>query len=551
MGYFNQGNSSKINQLSSSLADIANHTPNTESVIFYNADPTKTNDSTQAFISAMQNYEVVIVPTGNYKFNSPITIQPSYKVQKIIGMGKSNSILWFTTDGIVNYKSGVIIEGICIAGNVTGSGFKLYQTLDVNNCKVTNFDIGIDLSQQANVITAFFEKTTVSYNKSYGIKVVSGGNYQNNGITFKELYIVKNGTDADTMTSNATTTNGHGMYINGGYAILVQDCIFEYNTGVGLWLTGNGYPLYGVTISCPYFERNKYGQLYVDNSYSANGYINNLAINGDFYSDAGLTPVANALSNRTLYVVSPDSLLNSFNGNYWGANSFADRNISLRKYNFLNAFPINRMTDLAIDYPTNIVNYGGENCFTITSSINGATFGNELISIDKNFDYIVSYDIKKVGATISPNMLFYLYDNDTNTLIYNGTANLNQGAFDWKTISLTMSGLKTNNTKTLRLYMNIEGTKPSDCEIYVKNIRIIPILKSKPGTVGTNVTVASSASSLAVSFLNTEVDISYVPEVALGWNSTYWITNKSTSGFTINFGTPPASTNTLDWSIKR
>lgn len=71
------------------------------------------------------------------------------------------------------------------------------------------------------------------------------------------------------------------------------------------------------------------------------------------------------------------------------------------------------------------------------------------------------------------------------------------------------------------------------------------------GNKGINVTVAGSATSLVVTFAKAEVDNSYGVQVLLAWNTTSWITSKSTTGFTINFGTAPSGASTLDWSISR
>jgi hypothetical protein len=68
--------------------------------------------------------------------------------------------------------------------------------------------------------------------------------------------------------------------------------------------------------------------------------------------------------------------------------------------------------------------------------------------------------------------------------------------------------------------------------------------------VGVNVAVSASATTLAVTGL-TQYDTKYSVGVSPAWNTTYWITGKSTTGFTINFGTAPSGASTLDWLIKR
>jgi len=48
-----------------------------------------------------------------------------------------------------------------------------------------------------------------------------------------------------------------------------------------------------------------------------------------------------------------------------------------------------------------------------------------------------------------------------------------------------------------------------------------------------------------------EPDAVYAVAVSPGWNTTTWITSKSTGGFRVNFGTTPPAESTLDWIIIR
>lgn len=67
---------------------------------------------------------------------------------------------------------------------------------------------------------------------------------------------------------------------------------------------------------------------------------------------------------------------------------------------------------------------------------------------------------------------------------------------------------------------------------------------------GNGINITSGATSYSSPGLN-EDDANYKVLVAPTWNTTWWITNKTTTGFTINFGTAPSSNSTLDWSIRR
>ena len=59
-----------------------------------------------------------------------------------------------------------------------------------------------------------------------------------------------------------------------------------------------------------------------------------------------------------------------------------------------------------------------------------------------------------------------------------------------------------------------------------------------------NVAVTQGATSVAVSM--NEVDTTYTISVSPSWNTSWWITNKTTTGFTVNFGTAAPSGATID-----
>ena len=67
---------------------------------------------------------------------------------------------------------------------------------------------------------------------------------------------------------------------------------------------------------------------------------------------------------------------------------------------------------------------------------------------------------------------------------------------------------------------------------------------------GNNVAVAAGATSLAVTLSQTLPSTNYAVYVSPQWNTTVWITGKTTTGFTINFGTAAQTGGSaLDWVI--
>lgn len=58
--------------------------------------------------------------------------------------------------------------------------------------------------------------------------------------------------------------------------------------------------------------------------------------------------------------------------------------------------------------------------------------------------------------------------------------------------------------------------------------------------------VTTAATSVSVTWPRTEVDTTYGVLATPSWGSTVWVTNKSTTGCTINFGTAAPAGGTVD-----
>lgn len=74
-----------------------------------------------------------------------------------------------------------------------------------------------------------------------------------------------------------------------------------------------------------------------------------------------------------------------------------------------------------------------------------------------------------------------------------------------------------------------------------------------PSGCGVDVVVASGAASMAIVFARAESNADYGVSITLGWSSTYYvaIADKSTTGFTVHFGTAPGADSVLSWSTFR
>lgn len=78
------------------------------------------------------------------------------------------------------------------------------------------------------------------------------------------------------------------------------------------------------------------------------------------------------------------------------------------------------------------------------------------------------------------------------------------------------------------------------------------LVTSGHGTDGGTIPITSAGQSyLDVSFAASRGDTVYTPFVAPSWNTTVWISNKTSAGFRANFGTTTPSSGTLDWGLVR
>lgn len=66
-----------------------------------------------------------------------------------------------------------------------------------------------------------------------------------------------------------------------------------------------------------------------------------------------------------------------------------------------------------------------------------------------------------------------------------------------------------------------------------------------------NEAVANGATSHVLAFPQTEPSTSYGVTVCPSWNTTVWVTSKTTTGCTVNFGTAAGASDVIDvWTFK-
>ena len=68
---------------------------------------------------------------------------------------------------------------------------------------------------------------------------------------------------------------------------------------------------------------------------------------------------------------------------------------------------------------------------------------------------------------------------------------------------------------------------------------------------GFNVGVTATSTTHTVTFPTAHADTNYAVMCTPSWNTTCYVTGKSTTGFTLNFGTASGATDTVDWFVVR
>ena len=296
----------KTNKLSKEMADYPVYTTPQA----YGAVGDGETDDTAAFLAAIESGKAVYVPYATYKLGL-FEINTECRI-----FGDVHKRPQIKCDGFA-VKKRSFISGLFLSANTSreGTGILISASgCEVADCDVYSFNIGMDFAQVHNVDGAF-RRLTFAYNYYAGVNVDAGGDYQKNTILFDNLYIVNNGVATQDPNVEASELEyGFGMRIDGGLAIEIRNCTFEYNSGVGLYLDHN-YPLYGCVVSSPYFEYNKYANLYINNIRST---MMKVHISGEYYTDAGRTLPTNAHSERKMYLAN-----NSLNGVVWHESFFS------------------------------------------------------------------------------------------------------------------------------------------------------------------------------------------------------------------------------------
>jgi hypothetical protein len=408
-------------------------------------------DDTEAFRAAIESGHSVHIPAGEYLVGEIVVDKNCV----IYGDEKNKPTI--KCRGIEMNETS-LLKGLTIlpAEGYEGTGVLVNKGgCEVRDCTIYSFNIGLELSPSVHIVGGVFKNNTIAYCKHAGVKSVASGTGQKNQILFEHLYIVKCGIDADNDTALSTKfENGFGMYLDGGYGIEVRNCVFEYNTGVGLYLD-NTYPMCGCNVTSPYFEHNKYAQLYVSNA--AGTYFKNVHISGDFYTDAGRSLPADAMTKRELVIENNGNLktVDSNYGNYFSketANAYGYAN----RFCPQNLFPYDVIGELCNTH-IKFAEFKGERVWAIGKG--GATGYGCPVFFEKG-EYKVSFDVAHDGETTQNYIIGFSGHPDGSK-----TWTIGAGG-EWTTIERDVSCTQSGSCYLYATNSNSNGT------CYVRSIRI-------------------------------------------------------------------------------
>jgi len=168
-------------------------------------------------------------------------------------------------------------------------------------------------------------------------------------------------------------------------------------------------------------------------------------------------------------------------------------------------------------------------------------------SDDDAISYALNLSNQLANASIYHIVLFKVGLSPANTYSFNSTYALLIGNIPLNVVNYSgglMIVLNQINTALGQTIQLLQSRNPAGNIPSLLNYTLQNYLK------GNNVAVAAGATSLAVTLSQTLPSTNYAVYVTPQWNTSVWVTSKTTTGFTINFGTAaPTGGSALDWVI--
>ena len=167
-------------------------------------------------------------------------------------------------------------------------------------------------------------------------------------------------------------------------------------------------------------------------------------------------------------------------------------------------------------------------------------------SDDDAISYALNLSNQLANASIYHIVLFKVPLHPANTYSFNSTyalliGNIPSNVYNYSALSIALNQIHSGIPN---YFVLLQNPNPGSYIPSLQNYTLQNALK------GNNVAVAAGATSLAVSLPTTLPNTNYAVYVTPQWNTSVWVTGKTTTGFTINFGTAaPTGGSYVDWVI--
>jgi len=173
-------------------------------------------------------------------------------------------------------------------------------------------------------------------------------------------------------------------------------------------------------------------------------------------------------------------------------------------------------------------------------------------SDDDAVSYALNLSNQLANASIYHIVLFKVPLSLANTYSFNGTYALLIGNIPLNNVKGIIIGpTSILNSITIGSTSNLDYVNAFLVNVDAGQVPNITGANVQNYFKGTNISVAAGATSLAVSLpFALSSNVYYAVYVTPQWNTSVWITGKTTTGFTINFGTAaPTGGSYVDWVI--
>lgn len=284
---------------------------------------TQNGQSNSAILeNILDSFAYVFVNPGSYTMERQITIANTARIKEFTANKAQMAIdavtLTFPNSNGFVIKKRIYMCGVSISGKrgtynaqdkVFENGFvgiDLYVSCVIEYCTISTWATGIE-TYNGEIISGVIRKCVFQQCGNYGLRFYSDSTIgSNNANLITDNYFVNCGYDGLTAGTESTgKTSGIGMYVKGGSGNTIFHNVFEYCSGIGLFIdqptTTSIYR--GLVVIGNYFEYCKWSNMYVDLNTSNSSIVHSIIIKGNSYSDSNRQLPADAQRNRSCNIL--------------------------------------------------------------------------------------------------------------------------------------------------------------------------------------------------------------------------------------------------------